>query len=510
MVGDLLSVEIFPKQPHLGFSVKCPDEHLTHDGDPVLPITVSPSSFDLSPQPGHPEPVWSMVGTPDPALHIYCTRYPDAAAVIPLSPTLVGFDTNAVVRVPEGSGATTFKPTAGCDFPLSVSSPTNCWVNLRARPGALAVCTPTIYDPNARVSGVVTTAKVARHLRYLADTVFEPVTTGVPVVFYSSSLGPWGGVSCIMQIAADLRDKGINAHVITHQEHKHDLTFRFRPYTIRNVGYLAAFLRKQFGEKGLLISTHWNSAEGCLGAARQNPGWKLASFWQDREDLFVDVRGNKSVIGDNAKTYPTISPRVVNAKWYDAPVSGTTLIPVGIDTKVFKEGTACRPMRVLAMYRPSTPRRGAPRLETLFRDLRARYGPMLQLYLFGEPATGNWFDHHYGHLTPEGVAAAMRETMIYVEPSDFQGFGLPGLEAMASGALLVSTDNKGIHEYGIDGVNCVITNDLPAGVDRVMDSEADWRRSLVEAGVTRAKEFDWSVVGTAWHKWVQETTLDLL
>ena len=62
-----------------------------------------------------------------------------------------------------------------------------------------------------------------------------------------------------------------------------------------------------------------------------------------------------------------------------------------------------------------------------------------------------------GPLPPVRIAHLLgTEVDLFIEPSLNHSYGMPALEAMASGVPVVSWDNKGIHEYGKSGVNCII------------------------------------------------------
>ena len=94
----------------------------------------------------------------------------------------------------------------------------------------------------------------------------------------------------------------------------------------------------------------------------------------------------------------------------------------------------------------------------------------------------------------------MRDASIVFEPSDFQGFGLPGLEGMASGCAVVSTDNLGIHEYGKHSENCFIANsdrDLLAHLSELIENPELCER-LGRQGREDALKFDWSVIADRW------------
>ena len=77
---------------------------------------------------------------------------------------------------------------------------------------------------------------------------------------------------------------------------------------------------------------------------------------------------------------------------------------------------------------------------------------------------------------------------------------MPGLEAMASGCLLVSTDNKGIHEYGVHGSNCFISNDEGFLVDSIISSfESPKDAEEMTAQARRdAINYDWRMICARW------------
>ena len=77
-----------------------------------------------------------------------------------------------------------------------------------------------------------------------------------------------------------------------------------------------------------------------------------------------------------------------------------------------------------------------------------------------------------------------------------EGYGLTGLEAMACGTALVSTDYQGVHEYAIDGVNALLSpvkdvDALVANVSRLFDDD-ELRYQIAEAGIKSVqKDFNW-------------------
>ena len=96
-----------------------------------------------------------------------------------------------------------------------------------------------------------------------------------------------------------------------------------------------------------------------------------------------------------------------------------------------------------------------------------------------------------GHLERAELAALYRGAACLVFPSHYEGFGLPVLEAMASGTPVVATATGAVPEVAGDAAVLVEPGDhaaLAAGIERAL---AD-RDRLVAAGLERARQFSWA------------------
>ena len=96
-----------------------------------------------------------------------------------------------------------------------------------------------------------------------------------------------------------------------------------------------------------------------------------------------------------------------------------------------------------------------------------------------------------GHLEKSELAALYRGAEALVFPSRYEGFGLPVLEAMASGTPVVATSAGAIPEVAGDAAVLVSPGDpvaLAGGIERAL---AD-RDRLVRAGLERARLFSWT------------------
>jgi glycosyltransferase involved in cell wall biosynthesis len=101
-----------------------------------------------------------------------------------------------------------------------------------------------------------------------------------------------------------------------------------------------------------------------------------------------------------------------------------------------------------------------------------------------------------GYLPEETLAVMYRLAGVFVFPSLYEGFGLPPLEAMASGTPVVTSNVSSLPEVTGDAAVLVDPYDSSAiadGVYKVLTDE-QLRREMRKKGVERAKQFSW---GTA-------------
>ena len=98
-----------------------------------------------------------------------------------------------------------------------------------------------------------------------------------------------------------------------------------------------------------------------------------------------------------------------------------------------------------------------------------------------------------GYLPEETLAVMYRLAGVFVFPSLYEGFGLPPLEAMASGTPVVTSNVSSLPEVVGDAAVLVNPYDplsIAEGVCRVLSDEP-LRRDLRQKGIARAKEFSW-------------------
>jgi len=98
-----------------------------------------------------------------------------------------------------------------------------------------------------------------------------------------------------------------------------------------------------------------------------------------------------------------------------------------------------------------------------------------------------------GYIPDEQVGEYMRFASIFAFPSYFEGFGMPLVEAMASGVPVVASDRTSVPEIiGAAGLTSNPDDDrkFADNLSSVIKNKR-LRANLIEAGLERSKKFDW-------------------
>jgi alpha-1,3-rhamnosyl/mannosyltransferase len=180
------------------------------------------------------------------------------------------------------------------------------------------------------------------------------------------------------------------------------------------------------------------------------------------------------------------------------------VIPHGVDAR-FRPGPA-GPERPILYVGNLEPRKGIATLVDAYRALAPELRRRHALVLCGDASR---LDRKTRAKAERGVTpgrvelrgwsderalrALYRTAAVVAYPSLYEGFGLPVLEAMASGAPVVSSDIPALREVAGDAAVFFPARDaeaLAAALGRALQDEA-LSGSLRERGLARAREFTW-------------------
>ena len=104
-------------------------------------------------------------------------------------------------------------------------------------------------------------------------------------------------------------------------------------------------------------------------------------------------------------------------------------------------------------------------------------------------------EYWFGRVPLDELRQLYRRAQVFCLPSSYEGFGVPYIEAMASGTPVVATRNDGAIEVTRDGQDGVLTGDEQLGETllrllRNPEERQLWR----ERGLKRAQDFGWETV----------------
>src|SRR5206468_12439963 len=100
---------------------------------------------------------------------------------------------------------------------------------------------------------------------------------------------------------------------------------------------------------------------------------------------------------------------------------------------------------------------------------------------------------HLGYVAEEDLPALYAGAALFIYPSIYEGFGLPPIEAMASGVPVVVANRSCLPEVCGDAVRYVDPDDDNDFLTAIEESlfNSDWRKQAIDRGLKRAAGYTW-------------------
>jgi glycosyltransferase involved in cell wall biosynthesis len=300
-------------------------------------------------------------------------------------------------------------------------------------------------------------------------------------------------------VIATLDDSGMDAA----------FTLYARPLVFRS----AEALVEGLPELDIVVATFWPTAVEWVAALREGrPDTPVVYFLQDYEPWFAPP-GQPELRTRIVDSYRLADARVVTSGWLRDKIAAhghdAVVIPIGIDPRVFYPrdaatgslGSGRTPgrRRILVQARPRAPWRGFKEALVVLERL-ARRRTDVEVVFFGSPDPELSIERIPFRYQNAGVIADRQEVArlyascdLLFDPSTFQAFGLPGLEAMACGVPTVLPARGGIVEYAVHEENTLLVDPSDhdgrvSAIERVLDDRV-LRARLVDQGLTTAARF---------------------
>ncbi|MEK0445240.1 MAG: hypothetical protein RLZZ399_561 [Verrucomicrobiota bacterium] len=177
------------------------------------------------------------------------------------------------------------------------------------------------------------------------------------------------------------------------------------------------------------------------------------------------------------------------------PLKTCEVIPNGVDLGVFHPGEAkSAAPSILFVGTLEGRKRGRMLLQKFRNDVLARI-PEAELWMVCEERVEGPGVRWFGRVSEVVLAELYRKAWVFCLPSSYEGFGIPYVEAMASGTAVVATPNPGAREVTAYGYYGLLAEERDLGAQLaglILDSSR--RKRMESRGLRRAQEFGWDRV----------------
>lgn len=264
---------------------------------------------------------------------------------------------------------------------------------------------------------------------------------------------------------------------------------------IKKISNLDLDYKEKLGKLDVCIAT---SAEKTVEEVNKNLIAKTKLYLiQDYENWNIS---DKELIA----TYKLGFKNIVVAKWLKQIVdqyspTESVLIPNAIDTSIYTETVPIqnRDNHTIAFLYHESPHKGLKNAFKVLDKLKQKY-PDLKVIMFGKfpkPELPNWITYYKG-ASQKKTVEIYNSVKVFLCSTIEEGFGLTGIEAMACGACLVSTDYRGVREYAVNNYNSLLSpvGDIDAQVENVIRifENKELQKNISSNGIQHVKKFKWS------------------
>lgn len=235
------------------------------------------------------------------------------------------------------------------------------------------------------------------------------------------------------------------------------------------------------------VPAHVRTLHGsCLTEARWVQGWRerLRMLLLGLSEILASLVADQTVaVSENTRRWlPWVRP----------------VIPNGVDLTRFRPGERSPHPSLLFVGTYHHRKRGKLLVDVFEREV-LRALPDCELWMVCEDAPPRPGVKVVGRVTDDELRDLYGRAWAFCLPSTYEGFGIPYVEAMASGCPVVATRNAGAIEVTCDGKLGVLVEDDGIGpaLVRILTSTAE-RERLTADGLRAAARYDLRAVAAAY------------
>ncbi len=218
----------------------------------------------------------------------------------------------------------------------------------------------------------------------------------------------------------------------------------------------------------------------CWAETLHIPGWKekLRMAMLGTSEIVAALAAHRTVAvsRNTQRSYPWIR----------------RMIPNGVNVQSFKPGGAKAPQPTILFVGTYKNRK---RGDLVMREFEQKIRPALpeaQLWMVCGDAPAAPGVTVFDRVSEETLAELYRQAWVFTLPSTYEGFGVPYIEAMASGTPVVATDNPGANEVLAGGRfgHIVEPGQLGDALLALLKDKTD-RDRLTTVGLQRSTNYQW-------------------
>jgi len=201
---------------------------------------------------------------------------------------------------------------------------------------------------------------------------------------------------------------------------------------------------------------------------------------------------------------------------FSVPETGISVVPLGVDER-YRPHSQSELREALEQWQLTPggyslcvstlePRKKIAELLRAWRELPASVVCSMPLVLAGAEGWLNQELHdeirgggvagwlrHLGFVPEDDLPALYAGTALFLYPSTYEGFGLPPIEAMASGVPVLVANRSCLPEVCGDAARYIDPDDTAGFRDAIIEALADedWRAASLRRGLSQAAKYRW-------------------
>lgn len=269
--------------------------------------------------------------------------------------------------------------------------------------------------------------------------------------------------------------------------------------------YLSSKVNKVSDYNKKITQYLFEESDVVIATAVKTAQYVSATFKTKNKLYFIQGRENWAVSDECVdSTYCLGMKNIVVSKWLKDIVdevanNSSYLIPNPIDLRKYGVINSIdnRPNHSIAcLYNPN-PCKGFDNAFRVLLKLHDKYED-LKCVIFGSYDRPDYFPEWIDYIpnaSQEKTIEIYNSVRVFLCSTIDEGYGLTGLESMACGCALCSSDYAAVYEYAKDGINCLLSpvGDIDSQVNNVVKvfENNEYRIALVNEALKDINDFSW-------------------